>query len=292
MCVMSWLILALASAVFLGFYDLAKKKSVQENAVRPVLFMCSAFYALLMLPVLFTGNCQSLPWQSHLFLAGKALIVGGSWILTYNALAHLPLSIATTIRALAPVFTIFLAVTLMGERPFAMQWAGVAVCLCSYVALSLAGRKEMGHFFSNGWVICMVLGTMLAACSGAYDKFILQRMDFEPTTVQVWFSIYMLLWQFAVCAVTWYPKRKTTTPFKFRWTFLLVAVLLTVADRCYFLAVSDPDALISLITVFRRSSVLIGFVAGLVLFKERKSPLKWAALFGIITGLCMIALGK
>ena len=37
---MPWLILAFASAVFLGFYDLAKKKSVQDNAVRPVLLLC------------------------------------------------------------------------------------------------------------------------------------------------------------------------------------------------------------------------------------------------------------
>jgi transporter family protein len=212
--------------------------------------------------------------------------------LTYNALAHLPLSIATTIRALAPVFTIFIAVTFMGERPFALQWIGVAICICSYVGLSLAGRKEMGHFFSNGWVICMVLGTLLAACSGVYDKFILQRMNFDPLTVQVWFSIYMMLWQFVICAVTWFPARHKTTPFKFRWSMLLVAVLLIVADRCYFVAVSDPDALISIITVFRRSSVLISFFAGLVFFKERKSKMKFVALLGVILGICLIALGK
>ena len=32
---MSWLILAFASAVFLGFYDLAKKKSVQDKCSLP-----------------------------------------------------------------------------------------------------------------------------------------------------------------------------------------------------------------------------------------------------------------
>ena len=133
---MSWFILALLSAFFLGCYDLAKKKSVQDNAVRVTLFLCSAFYALFMSPMLFTGHCESLPLQSHVYLFGKAAIVGGSWILTYNALAHLPLSIATTIRALAPVFTIFIAVTFMGERPFALQWVGVAICICSYVGLS------------------------------------------------------------------------------------------------------------------------------------------------------------
>ena len=238
---MSWLLLAFSSAVFLGFYDLAKKKSVQDNAVRPVLLLCSVFYALLMLPVLLLGNCEPLTLHDHFFLMIKSIIVGGSWLFTYSAIAHMPLSISTTIRALAPLFTIMIAVGFLGERPQVMQWAGIAICVCSYIGLSLAGRKEMGHFFSNGWVVAMLLGTILAACSGIYDKLILQRMNFEPLTVQVWFSIYMCVVQFLTTMMTWYPTRKKTTPFQFRWSFLAVAALLIVADRCYFLAVQGTQ---------------------------------------------------
>ena len=270
---MSWLILAFASAVFLGFYDLAKKKSVQDNAVRPVLCLCSAFYALFMLPVLLTGHCEPLSLHDHLLLMAKAVIVGLSWLFTYNAIAHMPLSISTTIRALA---------------------VGIAICVCSYIGLSMAGRKEMGHFFSNGWVVSMLIGTILASCSGIYDKFILQRMNFEPMTVQVWFSIYMLAVQFITTAFTWFPTRKKTTPFQFRWSFIAVAALLIIADRCYFLAVGNPDALISIITVLRRSSVFISFLAGILIFRERKSKLKlkFVALLGVVVGLCLISLGK
>lgn len=289
---MSWLLLAFASAFFLGIYDLAKKKSVQDNAVRPVLFLCSAFYALFMLPVLLTGHCEQLTLHDHLYLMLKAVIVGASWLFTYNAIAHMPLSISTTIRALAPLFTIMIAVGFMGERPFAMQWVGIAICICSYIGLSMAGRKEMGHFFGNGWVVCMLLGTILASCSGIYDKFILQRMNFEPLTVQVWFSIYMMLVQFLCMMVSWLPKRKFSHPFQFRWYFLLVAAFLIIADRCYFLAVSSQDALISIITVLRRSSVFISFLAGIIIFKERKSKLKFVALLGVVIGLCLISLGK
>ena len=145
---MSWFILALLSAFFLGCYDLAKKKSVQDNAVRVTLFCCSAFYALFMSPLLLTGHCESLPLQSHIYLFGKAAIVGGSWILTYNALAHLPLSIATTIRALAPVFTIFIAVTFMGERPFALQWRALPFVFVRMWGLVLLAAKK--------WVISLV----------------------------------------------------------------------------------------------------------------------------------------
>ena len=204
----------------------------------------------------------------------------------------MPLSISTTIRALAPLFTIMIAVGFLGERPQVMQWAGIAVCVCSYIGLSMAGRKEMGHFFSNGWVVAMLAGTVLAACSGIYDKLILQRMNFEPLTVQVWFSIYMCVVQFLTTMMTWYPTRKKTTPFQFRWSFLAVAALLIIADRCYFLAVSDSEALISIITVLRRSSVFISFIAGILVFKERKSKMKFVAMLGVVIGLSLISLGR
>jgi hypothetical protein len=35
---MSWVLLSICSALFLGFYDLAKKHAVRDNAVLPVLF--------------------------------------------------------------------------------------------------------------------------------------------------------------------------------------------------------------------------------------------------------------
>jgi transporter family protein len=38
--------------------------------------------------------------------------------------------------------------------------------------------------------------------------------------------------------------------------------------------------------------VLISFFAGLVLFKQRKSKMKFVALLGVILGICLIALGK
>ena len=45
------MVLAVLSAVFLGLYDVAKKASVQDNAVLPVLLACSASGLLVFLPV-------------------------------------------------------------------------------------------------------------------------------------------------------------------------------------------------------------------------------------------------
>lgn len=47
----SWVLFAVLSAVFLGLYDVAKKASVQDNAVLVVLFACSACGMALLLPL-------------------------------------------------------------------------------------------------------------------------------------------------------------------------------------------------------------------------------------------------
>ena len=50
-----WIILAIASALCLGFYDIFKKLSVKSNNVLIVLLWSTFFGALLMSPEIITG---------------------------------------------------------------------------------------------------------------------------------------------------------------------------------------------------------------------------------------------
>ena len=47
-----WIVLAIASALGLGFYDIFKKLSVEKNNVLIVLFLNTLFSTLLMSPVI------------------------------------------------------------------------------------------------------------------------------------------------------------------------------------------------------------------------------------------------
>ena len=47
---MVWLSLAFLSALLLGFYDTCKKKSLDGNAVIPVLFLNTLFSSVIFLP--------------------------------------------------------------------------------------------------------------------------------------------------------------------------------------------------------------------------------------------------
>ena len=101
---MNWILGTLLSALFLGLYDLCTKHSVRHNAVTPVLFFSTltgagVWFVLLAVQAIHPGLLpatlvpDSLTWKQHLQLLLKSTIVATSWIGTYYAMKHLPLSI-------------------------------------------------------------------------------------------------------------------------------------------------------------------------------------------------------
>ena len=112
-----WLAFALVSALFLGLYDVAKKQSLKENAVIPVLWFNTLFCSLLMLPFtllsaktgLLDGSIFYVPtagWELHRLLMLKAFIVLGSWIFGYFGMKHLPITLFGPINATRPIIVL------------------------------------------------------------------------------------------------------------------------------------------------------------------------------------------
>jgi transporter family protein len=297
---MTWMLLAVLSAVFLGLYDVAKKASVQDNAVLPVLLACSASGLVLMLPLavlslwapsLAREQGLFLPAISvtgHLLILAKAALVTLSWVLTYFALKHLPISLASPVRASAPLFTLLGAVAFFGERPSPRQLAGILVILTAYWAFSFIGRSEGIRFSRNGWVWSLFLGTLVGAVSGLYDKHLLQGARLPALAMQFWFTAYNTLIQGLIVALLWWPRRAANTPFRFRGSIVAVGALLLVADALYFRALAMPGALVSVVSTLRRTNVVLSFVVGAFLFGERNRLPKAVALAGVLAGIFLI----
>jgi transporter family protein len=297
---LSWVLYAILSAVFLGIYDVAKKASVQDNAVLVVLFACSASGLALFLPVAVLSLVAPAWAQSHgVFIAAlslhdhalvlaKAALVTLSWVLTFFALKHLPISLAAPVRASAPLFTLLGAVVLFGERPSMRQGLGIVVILFAYWIFSLIGRIEGIRFSRNVWVWSLFLGTLVAAASGLYDKHLLQAEHLPALAMQCWFTVYNTLLQGLIVTFLWWPRRARHTPFRWRWSIAAVGVLLILADALYFHALAMPGALVSVISTLRRTNVVLSFAIGSLLFGERYRLRKSLALMGVLAGIFLI----
>ena len=298
---MNWVVAILLSAFFLGLYDLCTKHAVRANAVTPVLFFSTltgaTVWIILLLVQIFqprilphTLITDSLTLKQHLQLLLKSGIVAASWIGTYYALKHLPLSLGAPIRAMSPLLTLFGAILILGERPSMLETIGILTTLGSFVGLSVAGAREGIHFHRNKWVGFLLVGTLFGAVSSLYDKYLFTTLNFSVPTVQCWFQIYLVVF-FAPFALGWKLRLWTRNEFQWRWTIPFIALALLVADYLYFSALRDPHGLVSIVMSLRRASTLVAFAGGLYFFKEVNGWKKLPAVIGILVGIVLTLLG-
>lgn len=302
-----WLILAFMSAASLGFYDVFKKMSLRENAVIPVLFLNTLLCACLFLPLIVgsatgliqpgcSGYIPTYGWAEHRFILLKSLIVLSSWMLGYFGIKHLPLTLVGPINATRPVMTLVGALLIFGERLNGWQWAGVVLAILSFFLLSRSSRKEGINFAHNGWIACIVAAAVLGAVSGLYDKFLMtsaaqQGCGLDKLAVQGWYNVYQCLMMLVVLLVVWMPLRKRSAPFRWRWSIVFISLFLTAADLAYFYALSLPGALVAVVSMVRRSSVIVSFIFGAIIFSERNLRSKAIDLLLVLLGMVCIWIG-
>lgn len=227
--------------------------------------------------------------RAHLLVVLKAVIVLSSWICGYFGLKHLPLTIVGPINATRPVLVLVGAMLLFGERLNIYQWTGVLLAILSIFLMSRSSRKEDIDFRSNRWIWCVAAATLLGAVSGLYDKLIMKSLS--PMFVQSWFNFYQMVIMTLVCGLIWWPSRHRSTPFRWKWSIPLISIFICLADFAYFTSLSDPDSMISVVSLVRRSSVIISFACGVIIFKERNLKAKVVDLALILLGMAFIWFG-
>lgn len=296
-----WAIFGLASAMFLGFYDILKKQSLNENAVIPVLFFSTLASSIIFIPILIVSRTTpefitklgffvpELSVSEHLQVVLKSAIVVSSWVLSFFALKHLPITIVTPIRATGPLWTLLGALIIFHEKLNAFQWLGILITLLFFYLFSTAGKLEGIQFKKNKWIFFIIGATILGAVSGLYDKYILSRID--RIAVQCWFSFYQVLVLLPFVLLNEKIRKRKNIRFQWRWTIPFIGVFLVIADYLYFYALSNEDALISVISALRRGSVVVTFLIGGFLFREKNLKRKGLFLLGILAGIVLLTLG-
>jgi len=298
-----WVTLSLISAILLGFYNVTKKQSVNNNAIWPVLLISSITGACIVTPfvagsfldpVLFKSIHLYVPQMSlheHFLIIIKTLLVVSSWVLSFNGLKHIPITIEAPVRSTNPIWTLIGAIIIFNEHLSALQWIGIIITIAFFIMLSFAGKKEGIVFSKNIWIFLLILSTVFSAASGLFDKFLLKSMD--RLAVQAWFTIYQVIILLpAVFFCRWIKKKKNRPVFHWRWSIPAIGSLLILADFLYFYAVSCPGAMISMISVLRKGNVLIAFIMGILFFKEKNIRPKIIPSIGILIGILIISLGS
>lgn len=303
-----WLALAFLSALLLGFYDVFKKKALSWNAVIPVLTLNVLFSSLLFLPFIVLSaqgviredallHVQAYGWEQHKYIVGKSLIVLSSWLFGYWGIKNLPLTIVGPINATRPVMVLIGALTLFGESLTLFQWLGVITAMIGLWLLSRSGKKEGIDFKHNKWIVFVLLSNILGALSGLYDKYLMAPpanggIGLDKMAVQSWFNIYQLGMMGIALLLLWWPQHKRSTPFHWSWFIPLISLFLSAADFCYFYSLSLDGAMISIVSMIRRGSVVVSFLFGALAFHEKNLKAKVIDLLLVLLSMVLLFIGS
>lgn len=296
------------SAALLGCYDSLKKQALKSNAVIPVLFLNTLFSSLIFLPMIVlseTGHTLdgtilhvgSGGWDVHKYVVLKAVIVLSSWVLGYFGMKHLPLTIVGPINATRPVWVLVGALLVFGERLNGWQWVGVALAVASFLMLSRSGKKEGIDFRHDHWIYMIVGAALLGAVSGLYDKYLMAPVSdggvgLDRMLVQSWYNLYQCGMMLLMLLLLWWPRHKETTPFHWSWSIVGVSLFLSTADFLYFYSLSLPSAMISIVSMVRRGSVVVSFLFGALFFHEKNLRAKAFDLALVLLGMLCLYIGS
>lgn len=302
-----WLICGFISAALLGCYDVCKKHALKGNAVIPVLFFNTLFCSLIFLPLVVASAAGWMSedallyvpvqgWAVQKYVVLKSCIVLSSWLCAYFGMKHLPLTLVGPINATRPVMVLVGAILVFGEQLNVLQWIGVALAIFSFFLLSRSGKKEGIDFSHNRWVVCVVMGAVLGAVSGLYDKYLMAPADnggvgLNRMVVQSYYNFYQCLMMLTMLLIIWWPTRKRSTPFTWHWSIILISVFLSVADFVYFYGLSLDGAMVSVVSLARRSSVVVSFLIGAYIFHEKNLRSKAIDLLFVLLGMIFLYLG-
>ena len=114
----------------------------------------------------------------------------------------------------------------------------------------------------------------------------------DKMAVQSWYTIYQFIMMTCVLLVLWYPRRKQSTPFRWTWSIPLISIFLSTADFVYFYALGLEGAMISVVSMIRRGSVVVSFVFGALLFHEKNLKSKVLDLILVLLSMLLLFIGS
>lgn len=296
---MTWMLVGLLSGVMLGVYDVLTKVALHKIKVLSLVFLSTLFGSSLWIPFFIISypeaSADTHAWTvtysmtDQLYVFPKSAMMIASWILAYYAVKNLPLSISAGVRATGPLWTAGAAILLLGERLTFLHWVGFIVASYSYYRFSMVGKKEGLRMGSDTWVLYMLFATWLSSGAQIYDKYLLATVDFDVITLQAFSAVQRAVLVFLLLPFCLRDLRLQRSVI-LHWSVIAVGVAMVLAEFIYLAALNMEGAMVSIMSILRRTNLVVVFIAGAILFKDQNPYQKLLAVSGIVLGIIIIAL--
>lgn len=282
---MSWVFLTLIYGLLKGAREVVKKESLKKSSVVEVLFFYTLFGFLICIPASKDLASVDVSYLPYVFI--KSFVIFIAWILSFRAIKYLPISVYGILDLSRVLFATLLGVLVMGENIGAMQGAGLILVAAGLIMLKRR-KSEASEDVKPIIVVLALISCMLNAVSGLLDKILTQYIT--PSQLQFYYMLFLTLLYLAYLIIDKSEvslKRAATN-----YWILLLAIMFVIADKALFVANSNPDSKITVMTLVKQSGCIMTILAGKFIYKEKNMLHKFVCALIIIVGICVAVLAQ
>ena len=282
-----WVVLILIYGIFKGLREALKKKAMETNSIVEVLFFYTLFAFLMTIPMSVSSDLFDVSLKYHLVLVVKAGIIFAAWLCALNSIKRLPLSVYSVMDMGRIISAILLGVILLDEKLGIFQILGICLVIIGITLVNLKTKQGVDEKASKRVIILVAISGLLNSVSSVMDKWLLSKEPnrfffgnetIESSQLQFWYMLYLVAF-YAIYILIKREKIDVVKCIKCPWIWIL-SLLFVVADKCLFIANSDPNSTVVVMTLVKQSSVLVTIGMGWLIYKEKN--ILWRILCALL----------
>lgn len=289
-----WVILILIYGIFKGLREGLKKKAMETNSIVEVLFFYTLFAFLMTIPMSISADLFGVSLKYHLVLIVKSGIIFAAWLCALNSIKRLPLSVYSVMDMGRIISAILLGVILLDEKLGIFQILGICLVIIGITLVNLKTKRGVDEKASKRVIILVAISGLLNSISSVMDKWLLSKEPnrflfgdetIESAQLQFWYMLYLVSF-YGVYILIKREKINVVKCVKCPWIWTL-SLLFVVADKCLFIANSDPNSTVVVMTLVKQSSVLVTIGMGWLIYKEKNILWRIACAVLVIGGIML-----
>ncbi|HEV3245085.1 MAG TPA: DMT family transporter [Candidatus Paceibacterota bacterium] len=265
--------------------ELAQKIGEQNRLINAVFFLFFLLPVGAVLVFFFPHNLNVGSTNLILLLAGS-IVWPLYYLVAFSANKHVDVGIFSVINNLSPIVTLAIALPFLHENPSTLQLVGIGLLIFSgALAASSKLRQKSGSTWQGIW-LCLLTALILGFAT-AYEKFMLNRIDFGAYLVYGWGA--QIVWS---TIIAWSDLKKIPAMFSktsaTRSILIIWGVSSALRSCSFILALKVTSAsILSATTDFL--SILVVLVAYFYLKEREHMLIKWSAAAIGVLGLLLVA---
>ena len=287
---MTWLLMAVLSAVFAGLTSVLAKCGIKKTdsdvatALRTIVVLI--FSWIMVFVVGSQDTINSISTKSLVFLILSGIATGASWMCYFKALSVGDINKVVPIDKSSTILTVILAIVLFGETNNLVVKLGSTAILAVGTLLMIEKKDVQAGSKDKTWFIYAVFSAVFAALTSILAKVGISGVESNLGTAIRTYVVLVMAW----IVVFAKGKQKTLKALdKKELVFIIFSGIATGASwLCYYYAIQN--GVVSVVVPIDKMSILIAVAFSYFVFREKLTKKSFLGLSLMSVGTLIMAI--